>query len=286
MKKKSRIIGVLLASAFILAVGCGKKENTKEHTAEKKEKKPTVEGIYLTYGEEQEYYIFADVKNDTLFDAEIPEENLFDQNGEKLSKEDLKAGDKVEIYGNGAVAQSFPPQYAGVTKIVRTEKGDKKVAEKYQSLIDEIYQAPDPSEIPALSIENYQKLAVVSTSIEPVFHDWSYVKEDGTKENKKTEEVSVMEQYQAGTLPEIICDDGDRSLKFIFSRKPDQVTVKRWNMETASEGEAELTEDTVMLDGSEAKIKEAELHSVYEVEAVWENGTVKYGFTVSGAKSE
>lgn len=57
-------------------------------------------------------------------------------------------------------------------------------------------------------------------------------------------------------------------------------------METASQEEAEFTEDTVPLDGSEAKIKEAELNSVYEVEAVWENGTVRYGFTVSGAKAE
>ena len=286
MKKKSRMIGVLLASVLLLAAGCGKKEDTKEHTTEKKEETPTVEGIYLTYGEEQEYYIFADVKNNTLFDAEIPEEHLFDKNGEKLSREDLKVGDKVEIYGNGAVAQSLPPQYAGVTKMVRTEIGDKKTAESYQPLIDEFYQAPDPSEIPMLSIENYQKLAVVSTSIEPIFHDWSYTGEDGTKETKKTEEVPVMQQYQVGALPEILCDAGDRSLKLLFSRRPDQVTVKRWNMETASQEEAEFTEDTVPLDGSEAKIKEAELNSVYEVEAVWENGTVRYGFTVSGAKAE
>lgn len=283
MKKKNRIIGVLLVSTLILAVGCGKKEDTKD-TVEKKEETPTVEGIYLTYGEEQEYYIFADVKQDTLFEAEIPEEHLFDKNGEKLSREDLKAGDRVEIYGNGAVAQSLPPQYAGVTKMIRTEKGDKKTAETYQPLLDEFYQAPDPSEIPTLSIENYQKLAVVSTSIEPIFYDWSYEKEDGTSDTKKTEAVSVIEQAQAGTLPEMICDTDDRSLKLLFSRKPDQVTVKKWNMETTSE--EEFAEDTVTLEGNEAKIKEAEPNSVYEVEAMWENGTVKYGFTVSGAKAE
>lgn len=278
MKKKNRIIGVLLASVLIFGTGCGKKENATE----KKKETPTVEGVYLTYGEEQEFYIFADVENETLFDAEIPEDQLFDKDGEKISKEELKAGDTVAIYGNGAVAQSLPPQYAGVTKVVRKEKGDQKTAEKYQPLIDEFYQAPDPSEIPALSIENYQKLAVVSTSIEPVSYDWSYTKDDGTKENQKTEDRSVLDQYQAGELPEIICDTDDTSLKFMFSRKPENVIVKKWNIETAPGKEQEFTEESVTLDGTKAELKEAEANYVYEVEAVWEGGTVKYGFTVSG----
>ena len=282
MKKKSRMIGVLLASVLILGTGCGKKENTTKE----KEEIPTVEGVYLTYGEEQEFYIFADIKNETLFEAEIPDGKLFDKNGEKISKENLQAGDTIEIYGNGAVTQSLPPQYAGVTKMVSTEKGDQKIAEKYQPLIDAFYQAPDPSEIPTLSIENYQKLAIVSTSISPVSYDWSYTEDDGTTESQKAEEGSILEKYQAGVLPEIICDAEDKSLKFMFSRKPEKVTVKKWSMETLSGEAAEFTEQDVTMDGSEGELKEAEVNSVCELEAVWENGTVKYGFTVSGAKTE
>lgn len=282
MKKKSRMIGVLLASVLILGTGCGKKENTTKE----KEEIPTVEGVYLTYGEEQEFYIFADIKNETLFEAEIPDGKLFDKNGEKISKENLQAGDTIEIYGNGAVTRSLPPQYAGVTKMIRTEKGDQKIAEKYQPLIDAFYQAPDPSEIPTLSIENYQKLAIVSTSISPVSYDWSYTEDDGTTESQKAEEGSILEKYQAGVLPEIICDAEDKSLKFMFSRKPEKVTVKKWSMETLSGEAAEFTEQDVTMDGSEGELKEAEVNSVCELEAVWENGTVKYGFTVSGAKTE
>lgn len=282
MKKKSRMIGVLLASVLILGTGCGKKENTTKE----KEEIPTVEGVYLTYGEEQEFYIFADIKNETLFEAEIPDGKLFDKNGEKISKENLQAGDTIEIYGNGAVTQSLPPQYAGVTKMIRTEKGDQKIAEKYQPLIDAFYQAPDLSEIPTLSIENYQKLAIVSTSISPVSYDWSYTEDDGTTESQKAEEGSILEKYQAGVLPEIICDAEDKSLKFMFSRKPEKVTVKKWSMETLSGEAAEFTEQDVTMDESEGELKEAEVNSVYELEAVWENGTVKYGFTVSGAKTE
>lgn len=282
MKKKSRMIGVLLASVLILGTGCGKKENTTKE----KEEIPTVEGVYLTYGEEQEFYIFADIKNETLFEAEIPDGKLFDKNGEKISKENLQAGDTIEIYGNGAVTQSLPPQYAGVTKMIRTEKGDQKIAEKYQPLIDAFYQAPDPSEIPTLSIENYQKLAIVSTSISPVSYDWSYTEDDGTTESQKAEEGSILEQYQAGVLPEIICDAEDKSLKFMFSRKPEKVTVKKWSMETLSGEEEEFTEQDITMDGSEGELKEGEVNSVYELEAVWENGTVKYGFTVSEVKTE
>ena len=205
---------------------------------------------------------------------------------EKISKENLQAGDTIEIYGNGAVTQSLPPQYAGVTKMIRTEKGDQKIAEKYQPLIDAFYQAPDPSEIPTLSIENYQKLAIVSTSISPVSYDWSYTEDDGTTESQKAEEGSILEQYQAGVLPEIICDAEDKSLKFMFSRKPEKVTVKKWSMETLSGEEEEFTEQDITMDGSEGELKEAEVNSVYELEAVWENGTVKYGFTVSEVKTE
>ena len=170
--------------------------------------------------------------------------------------------------------------------MVRKEKEDQKIAEKYQPLIDAFYQAPDPSEIPTLSIENYQKLAIVSTSISPVSYDWSYTEDDGTTESQKAEEGSILEKYQAGVLPEIICDAEDKSLKFMFSRKPEKVTVKKWSMETLSGEAAEFTEQDVTMDGSEGELKEAEVNSVCELEAVWENGTVKYGFTVSGAKTE
>ena len=68
----------------------------------------------------------------------------------------------------------------------------------------------------------------------------------------------------------------------MFSRKPENVIVKKWNIETAPGKEQEFTEESVTLDGTKAELKEAEANYVYEVEAVWESGTVKYGFTVSG----
>lgn len=57
-------------------------------------------------------------------------------------------------------------------------------------------------------------------------------------------------------------------------------------METLSGEEEEFTEQDITMDGSEGELKEAEGNSVYELEAVWENGTVKYGFTVSEVKTE
>ena len=108
----------------------------------------------------------------------------------------------------------------------------------------------------------------------------------GQQKVKKQKKGLFWKSYQAGVLPEIICDAEDKSLKFMFSRKPEKVTVKKWSMETLSGEAAEFTEQDVTMDGSEGELKEAEVNSVYELEAVWENGTVKYGFTVSGAKTE
>ena len=57
MKKKSRMIGLLLASVLILGTGCGKKENTTKE----KEEIPTVEGVYLTYGEKNKNFTFLQI---------------------------------------------------------------------------------------------------------------------------------------------------------------------------------------------------------------------------------
>ena len=44
----------------------------------------------------------------------------------------------------------------------------------------------------------------------------------------------------------------------MFSRKPQKVTVKKWNMETLSGEEEEFTEQDITMDGSEGELKEAE----------------------------
>ena len=53
-----------------------------------------------------------------LFSAQtIPAEGIYNKKGKLISDDVLENGDKVKIYGDGIMLESFPGQYPGVTKI-------------------------------------------------------------------------------------------------------------------------------------------------------------------------
>lgn len=287
MRKKRWILAAAAVSmAVFLCAGCAAKEQKEEPAGKKTaggnttENDATVTGMYLTFGVENESYIFADVEQETLFHAEIPEGNLMDENGEKIDAGDLKAGDIIDIYGSGAVAESFPPIYIGITKMERTKAGEAGDAEKYAHLIAEIYQEPDPSEIPYLDIENRQEMAIVTSVINHGGYSWSY-EEDGQMKGVEADSPHVLEWKRSDAeLVELTCDTDDKDLKLMFSRSPKSVTVTRWES-TATIADAENGEDVeITMNKMEGILKDAIPGSVYQVVAVWENGTVTYGFAV------
>ena len=55
-----------------------------------------------------------------------------DENGKKLTEEDMTDGDVYLIYGDGIMLQSFPGQYPGITKMVRKEQGNQEKADHYR----------------------------------------------------------------------------------------------------------------------------------------------------------
>lgn len=278
----------VLAAAGMMAcacVGCGKKsvdggEPVKAIKSVNTDD-ATIKGMYLTFGEDEDSYIFADIENDSLFFAEIPEDNLLDETGEKMKAADLQKGDIVAVYNSGIVAESFPPQYPGVTKMVRVEKGTAEDAAKYDTLIAQIYRAPHPSQIPYLDIENRQETAIVTSMINHGGYSWSYKDADGKQQAETADSLHVLdwERNDAG-LVELICDTTDKDLKLMFSKKPESVTVTRWDS-TATVADIESGETVeVTLNGKEAVLQDAKTGSVYEVIATWENGRVTYGFAV------
>lgn len=280
--RKRWIVAAVIAAFAVTVTACGQKAE-KPKTAEEPQTKnlseegETINGIYLIYGEEEEYYIFAD-ENKSLFHAEIPEDHLFDEDGNKITKEELNQGDTLAIYGDGIMLESYPGRYPGVTKMERVKKGDAETAKEYEELIAQIYQAPDPSQIPYLDIENKQELAIVTTSIQSGGYTWSYTEENGEKQTVTTDAAHVLDWDYTETA--LKCDTKDKDLKLMFSKSPKSVKVTRWDdtatVEDASDGETV----TVELDKKEAVLKNAVPGSVYEVQAEWEQGTVIYGFAV------
>ena len=76
-------------------------------------------------------WYFADLDTDTIFSGTIPDK-LTDENGKKLTEEDMTDGDVYLIYGDGIMLESFPGQYPGITKMVRKEQGNQEKADHYR----------------------------------------------------------------------------------------------------------------------------------------------------------
>ncbi len=94
-----------------------------------------MEAVYLK--NENGNSIFVNMEDGFPFRGPIPQERLYDENGKKISEKDLNNGDVLNIYGDGAIAESHPAQYRGITKMERTEKENQKYIEEYEHFLGE-----------------------------------------------------------------------------------------------------------------------------------------------------
>ena len=95
-------------------VGCGEKPMT---------------AVYFQADDNSWY--FTDLDTGTIFSGTIPDK-LTDENGKKLTEEDMMDGDVYLIYGDSIMLESFPGQYPGITKMVRKEQGNQEKADQYR----------------------------------------------------------------------------------------------------------------------------------------------------------
>lgn len=278
MINKKMVTIVLTVCMTIMGVAGCSKAGTEDDSVKKTKgiaDEATIEGMYLTYGEDG--YIFVDTQNKSLFHAAIPEGELYDENEKKIEQEDLNVGDMIACYGNGIVMESYPPQYAGITKMVRTQTGTEKDAEKYQALLEGFYQEPSPADIPYMDIENVQKDAIVTTAATQFGYSWSYEDENGERQGIEADACHVL---QSEDLIDINCNGDNSDLKFMFTKKPESVKVTRWDQGMTMDDIDKGENVEVTLDGKTAFVKNAKKTSVYEVVATWKNGSVTYGFYI------
>ena len=81
--------------------------------------------------------IFVDLKDGFPFTGPIPQERLYDKNGDKISEAELDNGDVVDVYGDGQIAESFPKKYLGITEIKIVEKENQEYLEKYGHVLED-----------------------------------------------------------------------------------------------------------------------------------------------------
>lgn len=230
--------------------------------------------MYIPLGETG--HVMIAQKTGAVFTVTMPEE-IYDIEGNRITEEGLARGNILNVYGNGIMTMSYPGQYAGVVKIEVAEEGDPADADQYQEIVDQIYQEPDPSEIPYMDVEYRTSLAIVTAAATTGGYTWNYTDENG-EAAVKTADLTEISGWE--TLSEMTPDDTvDMELR--FSQAPQEVTAKCWpnslrNSREIGEGESVSVENQ---DGC-FLLSGAKRGYMYQITAKWENGTVTYGFDV------
>ena len=94
-----------------------------------------LKAVYLE--DENGNSIFVNLEDGLPFTGSVPEKKLYGENGKTISEKDLNNGDVLNIYGDGAMADSSPGKYDGITKIKRMENANQNYIEEYGHFLEE-----------------------------------------------------------------------------------------------------------------------------------------------------
>ncbi len=128
-------IFVVLGGAFWNMVG-EQAQIVKDEEA--KQEADAISAIYIEAGELLKTGLFVDLDNGNIFEAKVPAEGIYNKKGKLISDDVLENGDKVKIYGDGIMLESFPGQYPNVTKMQRTGRASLEETQKYQDKVNEL----------------------------------------------------------------------------------------------------------------------------------------------------
>ena len=269
-KKILGIVGIILVILIIGAVVFGqnnfkKAEKKTEKTTEEKIEEPYLKAVYLK--DEQGNSIFVQTDTEMVFFGTIPQE-LYDENEKKITEEDLHSGDVVKIWGNGAIAQSYPAQYPGITKIQREEKENKDYIEKYGHYLEEFIVVPDENEPPYLDVSYKQPEALVTAA------------------------ADTIAGVPALKLPELVelSVDGDTQAELLVSTQPENIEVVRWEAEkkmAASDASPVPKGEVVSAEKNEDGNWTITMQAgyIYQIKAIWADKEMEYGFSVTPVKT-
>ncbi|MDN0044319.1 hypothetical protein [Mediterraneibacter glycyrrhizinilyticus] len=283
MSKKAKLIvgiGVTLLILIVLAAAGIRNHFMQDEPADKPKADSgyTMQAVYLK--KEDGNNIFVELENDMPFTGKIPQEELYDENGEKITEQDLNNGDVLNIYGNGIMAQSYPGQYNGISKIERTEQENQEYIEEYSHFLDEFFVEKEPSQRPELNVCYTDDLAAVTVMIpEALGYTWTY------EENGEGNTITTDAPHILQTNPtEVTKLSEPMKMELMFDVKPESVQILSW--EDSLLGQYQDSADQIP-DGTPVEIQEneegnpeftAQPGCVYLVQGQWENGTADYGF--------
>lgn len=283
MSKKAKLIvgiGVALLILIVLVAAGIRNHFLQDEQADKPKADSgyTMQAVYLK--KEDGNNIFVELENDMPFTGKIPQEELYDENGEKITEQDLNNGDVLNIYGNGIMAQSYPGQYNGISKIERTEQENQEYIEEYSHFLDEFFVEKEPSQRPELNVCYTDDLAAVTVMIpEALGYTWTY------EENGESNTITTDAPHILQTNPtEVTKLSEPMKMELMFDAKPESVQILSW--EDSLLGQYQDSANQIP-DGTPVEVQEneegnpeftAQPGCVYLVQGQWENGTADYGF--------
>lgn len=292
MKRENAIIfgvtGIVFAAALIGGGIYMKTErdqrlhtDTKADTAYGVDMAEEVQKAVFLAEDSGEWYL-GDLEHGSIYVTRTPSDILYDENGSALDPSEVKKGDFLQIEGDGIMLESYPGQYPGITRICKISGGTEADAEKFDEELSQILPEKDPSEIPFLNLCYTQPDAKVTAMATQGGYTWSYVDEDGNGQNIVADSPFILEWSELNDL-NTANDEGKTDLELVFSEEPDSVTAERWPAEDRDKnfgGDYPAGEQVSVNHAESWTIPGAKAGYIYEVDAVFENGTVTYGFEV------
>lgn len=277
-------IGVLLVTLVILTAA---NMLRSQFSSEEPQEENQVQGEYAlkaVYLEKEDgNSIFVNLTEEYPFDGNIPEGELYDEDGEKITQEDLNSGDVLNIWGNGVIAESYPAQYNGITKMERTEQSNQEYIDRYGYYLEELFVEKDPSELPYLNVCYTDELADATVMIpDPLSYTWTYTDESGESRTVTTDGAHVLH-----TEPVEVKKISDpMTMELYFDEVPESVELLVWDdtllgqYQDSADQIPEGTAVEVTKNGKGNLEFNAQPGSVYLVQGQWDQGTVEYGFWV------
>lgn len=277
-------IGVLLVTLVIL-VAANMLKN--QFSSEKPQEETQIQGEYALKAvylkKEDGNSIFVNLTDEYPFDGNIPEGELYDEDGKKITQEDLNSGDVLNIWGNGVIAESYPAQYNGITKMERTEQSNQEYIDQYGHYLEELFVEKDPSELPYLNVCYRDELADAAVMIpDPLSYTWTYTDESGESRTVTTDGAHVLhtEPVEVKKISEPM------TMELYFDEVPESVELLVWDdtllgqYQDSADQIPEGTAVEVTKSGKGNLEFNAQPGSVYLVQGQWDQGTVEYGFWV------
>ncbi len=267
-----RLISLIaLCSLFVLLLilfGCSTEKNDDEVTNESVV-------LYVKDGA----VLLADIETEAVYFPYIPEGGLFSQEGEKIDVSELVPGDIVSVVGNGIMAESYPAQYPGITRIDVIGFDDALVSQ-YDYIIARVFAEDDPDEVPTAQVEyTIEDVGSITVALEafsymitgsgdPQVSDGSCLAEDGT----------VLEG-----VPDMVINDTNEVM-VSFSRDIDEASVMCIPLDEV-QGKGLVADSNnaygIVFDKASSSLTfDVNAGHLYTLDVSFENGEASYSFVV------